>query len=106
MCRNSFSRLPDDWHNSYFSKGKTMDDKNKKPLIDKEEVQQNPDKKIDQDFEGYPHAPSKEHLIQPKTGNEKKTAAVNVKDGEKKDYPPKDLDQQDSDGSANAFDDK
>ena len=41
--------------------------KEAKPLQNKEEVQKNSDEHIDQDFPGYPHAPSQEKTINPKT---------------------------------------
>ena len=82
----------------------------KKESTEKESVQANPDKHIDQDFSGYPHAPAKETIISPKTKEEKKIAAINTKDGEKVIDPPakkkalkKDVDEIDSDGSASAF---
>ena len=79
------------------------------PLRDKDEIQRNPDRKIDQDFEGYPQGPAKDETIRPRTAREEKTAGSNVKDGEKLDIKPQErqsLDEQESDGSANAFDDK
>jgi hypothetical protein len=48
-----------------------------------EDKQKNPRRHMNQDFNGYPHAPAKEELIKPETTEEKKTAAVHVKDGEK-----------------------
>ena len=51
--------------------------------LKKEDIQPNPDNRIDQDFSGFPHAPAKEEIIHPKTETEKKTAAVQQKDGEK-----------------------
>lgn len=76
----------------------------------KEEIQDNPDKHIDQDFVGYPHAHASEKIINPKTENEKKTAAIDSSDGEKIIAPPakrknksQDNDEEKSDGSANAF---
>ncbi|WP_276501576.1 hypothetical protein [Terrimonas pollutisoli] len=68
-------------------------------------IQNLPDKRIDQDFVGYPHAPAKEELINPKTKEQKKTAAVNVKDGEKMDQKNKKKQpgEERSDGSSNAF---
>jgi hypothetical protein len=59
--------------------------KNRKnnPISQKEEIATNPDNKIDQDFSGFPHGNSKEESINPKTKNEKKTADINKKDGEK-----------------------
>jgi hypothetical protein len=71
-----------------------------KGIRNKEEIQKNPDPRIDQDFEGYPHGTAKKETIKPETKNQKKTADLYNKDGEKK------FDEQDSDGSANAFDDK
>jgi hypothetical protein len=55
------------------------------PIRTKEDVQQNPDPKIDSDHPGFPHAPSDEKQISPKTSTDKKTAAVDITDGEKKD---------------------
>ena len=76
----------------------------------KEDIQKHPDNKIDEDFKGYPHGPAKDETIKPKTKEQEKTAAIDTKDGEKKDYKKKkikaDPDEQESDGSANAFDDK
>lgn len=51
--------------------------------LKKEDIQRNPDDHIDQDYPGFPHAPAKEEIIHPKTGTEKKTAALHQKDGEK-----------------------
>lgn len=80
------------------------------PIHNREEVNKNPDPKIDEDFKGYPHAPAKDELITPKTNTQKKTAATDKKDGEKKDRKEFDkkqeTDEQDSDGSANAFEGK
>jgi hypothetical protein len=53
------------------------------PITDKQDIQESPDKHIDQDFEGYPHGSAKEEIINPKTKEEKKVAAVTIKDGEK-----------------------
>ena len=80
------------------------------PIKKKEEIQKNPDPKIDQDFEGYPHGHAKNETINPKTREQKETADLDNKDGEKKLKPNskknKETDEQESDGSANAFDDK
>lgn len=65
---------------------------------DKETVAQSQDSKTDQDFPGFPHGPSQENLIKPKTGDQKKTAALDVKDGEKRNPG-----EQNSDGSGGAF---
>jgi hypothetical protein len=80
--------------------------KKKERIITKEEIAQHPDNKIDQDFKGYPHGPAKDETINPKTEKEKKTADFDNKDGEKRVYKKNETDEQDSDGSANAFDDK
>ena len=74
--------------------------------IGKEDIRDHPDHKIDQDFNGYPSGPAKDETIHPKSGNEKKTADVDNKDGEKRTYRKNETDEQDSDGSANAFEDK
>ena len=77
------------------------------------DTKSNPDKHTNQDFTGYPHAPAKEEIINPKTKQEKKVAAVDAKDGEKiinpqakkKNKPAVSKpDEGESDGSANAFD--
>jgi len=65
---------------------------------DKETVAKSQDGKTDQDFPGFPHAPANEKLIKPKTEDQKKTAALDVKDGEKRN-----ADEQNSDGSGGAF---
>ena len=74
-----------------------------KPITDKEEVARHPDSKIDQDFKGYPHGNAKDELIKPQTKEEQKTVDLHNKDGEKRVYKKKETDEQDSDGSANAF---
>ena len=73
--------------------------------VNAETIENHPDKRIDQDFQGYPHAPAKEELINPKTKEQKKTAAVDVKDGEKMDQKnkKKQTGEEKSNGSANAF---
>ena len=81
-------------------KGKT------KPIQKKKEVNQNPDSKIDQDFTGYPHGPANEKTIKPRSKRQHKIADTNNKDGEKRIYKNGETDEQDSDGSANAFDGK
>ena len=80
------------------------------PITEKQDIQSTSDKHIDQDFPGYPHAPSKEELIKPTTKEEKKTASLNAKDGEKIIPKPNKKkgsaikkDEQESDRSANAF---
>lgn len=87
-----------------------MNKKAGNPIKNKEEIKKNPDPKIDQDFEGYPHGPAKNETIKPKTSQQKKTADLDNKDGEKNfNHDSKEraeTDEQESDGSANAFDDK
>lgn len=77
------------------------------------DTQSNPAKHTNQDFTGYPNAPAKEEIINPKTKLEKKVAAVDTKDGEKIINPQakkknkvsvSKTDEGQSDGSANAFD--
>ena len=86
-----------------------MNKKTGNPIEKKEEIKKNPDPKIDQDFEGYPHGPAKNETIKPKTSQQKKKADLDNKDGEKN-FNNNDkehvTDEQESDGSANAFDDK
>jgi len=74
----------------------------KKELKSREEIQNNPDKHIDQDFSGFPHAPAKEEVILPRSKQER--------NGEKVIDPPakqrnknSGTDESRSDGSANAF---
>jgi hypothetical protein len=75
--------------------------------LKKHQVQKNPDPHIDQDFEGYPGGHANEEVISPKTKNQKKTAAVDVKDGEKMNVTPAEKKQGQTgpvdDGSAGAF---
>lgn len=81
-------------------------EKKPNPISKKEEIQQNPDNKIDEDFKGYPHGPAKDETIKPETRIEKDVADLDNKDGEKRIYKRSETDEQDSDGSANAFEDK
>ena len=76
------------------------------PIDSKEEIRKNPDNKIDQDFKGYPDGPGKDDTIKPKSRQQHKVADTDNKDGEKRIYKRSDTDEQDSDGSANAFEDK
>ena len=82
------------------------------PIDEKEEVQKSNDKHIDQDFEGYPHNPARENIINPK--REEDRAIAGLKDGENITQKDKKLkktnipantkqDEISSDGSANAF---
>lgn len=50
--------------------------KKTKPIRHPEEVTQNPDERIDEDFPGFPHPPSKKEQIKPTTKEEKLTADV------------------------------
>ena len=53
------------------------------PIKEHEEVASNSDNKIDQDFKGFPHGTAAEKIINPSSSEERKVAAVNIKDGEK-----------------------
>lgn len=53
------------------------------PIKKEEEVQQNPDQHIDQDFPGFPHLPSDKKSITPKTTTENKSAGTNKKRSKK-----------------------
>ena len=55
------------------------------PIKREEEVQQNPDPHIDQDFPGFPHLPANKKNITPITQTEKKIAGA-VKKRSKKTY--------------------
>ena len=80
--------------------------KKSEPIKNTEDIAKHPDNKIDQDFKGYPHGNAKEEIIKPETDEEKKIADIDNKDGEKRVYKKNETDEQDSDGSANAFDEK
>ena len=79
-----------------------------KPMQNKEEIAQHPDNKIDQDFKGYPHGTASDETIKPETATQKETADLDNKDGEKRTPQRRKevTDEQQSDGSANAFEDK
>ncbi len=82
-------------------------EKDKKPIKNPKEIIDHPDPKIDQDFPGFPHGTARKELIRPVTGQQKKTAAVDVTDGEKmSDEEKEKINEQQSDGSASAFRDK
>lgn len=53
--------------------------KKKSPIRKEKEVKQNPDPHIDQDFPGFPDAPSQKKQITPITREEKKAAGANKK---------------------------
>ena len=79
------------------------------------DIQKNQDNRIDQDFPGYPHNPSREKIVHPTTSIEKATANLPKKDiqpdeqvgsaSNKTNRKRKTLQTQEqySDGSANAF---
>ena len=46
------------------------------PILKEEEVQQNPDEHIDQDYPGFPPPPSDKKSITPETVTEKKSAGA------------------------------
>ena len=83
------------------------------PIDEKEEVQKSNGKHIDQDFEGYPHNPARENIINPKSREDRVIGGV--KDGENISQKNKGLkktrisqrnkqnEEISSDGSANAF---
>ena len=77
--------------------------KNTDPLTDKEDVKNSTDNKIDQDFKGFPDGQATEELINPKTAADKKTAALNIKDGEKINKDQDETEEDNSDGSGGAF---
>ena len=56
--------------------------KKSKP-IKEEEVQQNNDKHIDQDYPGFPHLPADKKNITPQTPTEKKAAGTHKKRSKK-----------------------
>ena len=76
------------------------------PIQKKDEVKNNPDQRINEDFEDYPEGPGNDETIKPRTRVQRKVADLQNKDGEKRVYREKETDEQDSDGSANAFEDK
>jgi hypothetical protein len=53
------------------------------PIKKEEEVQQNPDEHIDQDFPGFPHLPADKKSITPKSKTEKKSASIMKKQSDK-----------------------
>ena len=55
----------------------------KKKQIKEEEVQQNPDPHIDQDFPGFPHLPSSKKTITPLSATDRKLAGANRKRSKK-----------------------
>ena len=55
------------------------------PIKKEEEVQQNPDEHIDQDYPGFPHFPADKKSITPETVTEKISAGA-IKKRSKKTY--------------------
>lgn len=53
--------------------------KKTQPIKKEEEVAKNPDKKIDEDFKGFPHGHASKKIIKPETAADKKTARVDKK---------------------------
>ena len=53
------------------------------PIKKEEEVQQNPDEHIDQDFPGFPHLPADKKSIAPQTATEKISAGSTKKRSKK-----------------------
>jgi hypothetical protein len=53
------------------------------PIKKEEEVQQNADPHIDQDFPGFPHHPATKKSITPKSTREKKIAGANKRSSKK-----------------------
>ncbi|MGB5007710.1 MAG: hypothetical protein WBO39_12305 [Ferruginibacter sp.] len=60
-----------------------MKAKAKTKAIRADEIQQNKDPHIDQDFPGFPHLPSDIESITPKTATEKKLAGADNKKSKK-----------------------
>lgn len=60
-----------------------MKGKKNDPITNKADVESSNDNKIDQDFRGLGSEHAKEQVVNPKTETQKKTAAVDTKDGEK-----------------------
>ena len=88
---------------------KYLEAKNAKnrPIRQKEEIKGNPDNKTDEDFKGYPNGRIKDEPLKPKTKEQRKVAGINDKEDKKRNTKKKNIiDEQESNGSANAFDDK
>ena len=60
-----------------------MNIRDKEKTMKGEEVQQNPDPHIDQDFPGYPHLPADKESITPLTKIEKELAGTHKKKSKK-----------------------
>lgn len=53
------------------------------PIKEEEEVQQNPDEHIDQDFPGFPNLPADKKSITPQSKTEKESAGIIKKQSDK-----------------------
>ena len=73
------------------------------PLQNEKDVENNPDANIKQDFPGFPHDPSAKTQIKPLSKADKITANIDSKEGEKRNKTKHETDEEDSDGSADAF---
>jgi hypothetical protein len=81
------------------------------PILKKEDVQQSNDEHIDQDFEGYPHHPSREATIKPESDEDLVAARLkesrenrNIsEDAAGSPVKKKKIDEIESDGSGGAF---
>lgn len=77
---------------------------NTDPMVSKEEVKKSQDNKIDQDYPGFPAAPSTKETIQPQTLDEHLTAGSIKKAPDDDESRKKNAhDESDSDGSGGAF---
>jgi len=82
---------------------KYLESKRTDPIKTKDQIPASNDKHIDQGYTGFPHSRATEHIINPKTKQEKIVAAVNVEDGKKINEKNDTIDEQESDGSGGAF---
>jgi hypothetical protein len=55
--------------------------KQHQPIRNESEVQESNDERIDEDFPGYPHHPSKEKTINPKNLHDRRSADVDRHNG-------------------------
>lgn len=75
---------------------------NTDPMDKKSEVDQSNDPRIDQDFNNFPHDPSKENIINPKTSTDFKVADAEDAEVRQRRNDGK-IDEIQSDGSGGAF---
>jgi hypothetical protein len=59
----------------------------KKPMTDKKDVAESNDKKINEDFSGYPANPAKENMINPKTKTDRLISDTDKKPAKKTGKP-------------------